>query len=201
MEAKEWDERYRGADLVWGVGPNQFVREQCERLPVGAAVDLACGEGRNAIWLARLGWTVTGYDYSEAAIARAGELTAALPAETSGRLTWAVHDVRSLELSPDSVDLSLICYLQVTDADLDPVVLQAARALRSGGHLLIVGHDRRNLADGVGGPRDITRLHSPEHLRNTLSTLPGVDVETATTVERSTDAGVALDTLVLARRS
>ena len=52
------------AELVWGAEPNQFVREQCERLPVGDALDLACGEGRNALWLARLGWRALGVDFS-----------------------------------------------------------------------------------------------------------------------------------------
>ena len=55
MEPKEWDERYRSAELVWGAEPNRFVREQCSSLPPGDAVDLACGEGRNSLWLARRG--------------------------------------------------------------------------------------------------------------------------------------------------
>ena len=56
---------------MWGKEPNQFVRQQCERLPVGRALDLACGEGRNALWLARLGWQVHGSDFSTVAIERA----------------------------------------------------------------------------------------------------------------------------------
>ena len=63
MDAEAWDERYADTELVWGLEPNRFVRAQCERLPIGRAVDLACGEGRNALWLARMGWKALGLDY------------------------------------------------------------------------------------------------------------------------------------------
>jgi len=75
MDSAAWDERYRAVDLVWGSEPNRFVAEALgAREPAGRALDLACGEGRNAIWLAQRGWRVTGVDYSPVAIARAHEL-------------------------------------------------------------------------------------------------------------------------------
>ena len=68
MDSQDWDQRYDQADLVWSEGPNRFVEEIARELPAGRALDLACGEGRNAIWLARQGWTVTGVDFSAVAI-------------------------------------------------------------------------------------------------------------------------------------
>ena len=59
MDAGEWDARYRDSELVWSAGPNQFVEECCADLPPGRAIDLAAGEGRNAIWLAEQGWDAT----------------------------------------------------------------------------------------------------------------------------------------------
>ena len=56
MDAEDWDERYAAQRLVWSAEPNQFVAAECADLPPGRAVDLAAGEGRNAIWLARRGW-------------------------------------------------------------------------------------------------------------------------------------------------
>jgi hypothetical protein len=77
---------------------------------------------------------------------------------------------------------------------------RAATALRPRGHLLVVGHDKRNLAEGVSGPQDIELLYEPEELRSFLAEACGLVVEIARTVERPTDDGVALDTLVRARR-
>ena len=65
VDAAGWDERYAATDLVWSAGPNQFVEAACADLPPGRAVDLAAGEGRNAIWLARRGWQVTAVDFSQ----------------------------------------------------------------------------------------------------------------------------------------
>ena len=70
MDAKDWDERYAAADLVWSAEPNRFVAELISPLTPGTAVDIAAGEGRNAIWLAQQGWTVTATDYSSVAVER-----------------------------------------------------------------------------------------------------------------------------------
>ena len=56
MDANAWDERYAATELVWSAGPNQFVEHEVADLPPGRALDLACGEGRNARWLADRGW-------------------------------------------------------------------------------------------------------------------------------------------------
>ena len=70
MDAKDWDERYAATELVWSAEPNRFVAELVSPLTPGTAVDIAAGEGRNAIWLAQQGWTVTATDYSSVAVER-----------------------------------------------------------------------------------------------------------------------------------
>ncbi|MDX6308338.1 MAG: hypothetical protein QOI06_1384 [Nocardioidaceae bacterium] len=200
MDSAAWDERYRDDDLVWGSEPNRFVREQCERLPVGKALDLACGEGRNALWLARLGWYVTGVDFSQAAIGRARELTTNLPSLDALRLTWQVRDVTTLDLKADSIDLALASYVQLAPKDRHEMLTRAAAALRTGGHLVIVAHDKRNLAEGVSGPQDPDLLYDPEDMRSLLGDAYGLVIELARTVERETPDGVALDTVLRARR-
>jgi SAM-dependent methyltransferase len=200
VDASEWDERYRSIDLVWGTEPNVFVRQECEFLPVGeAALDLACGEGRNALWLARLGWHVQGVDYSAAAIERAKSLTEHEAPDVAERLSWAVVDVTLEPPRPGCADLVLISYLHLPPAQMRALLLAAGNAVRPQGHLVIVGHDRRNLAGGVGGPQDAHVLHSPESLAAAASEA-GLLVELADTVQRSTADGVALDTLLRARR-
>src|SRR5207244_12631949 len=74
MDATAWDERYRSAELVWGVRPNRWVERELADLPPGRALDLACGEGRNALWLAARGWQVTAVDFSAVALDKARAL-------------------------------------------------------------------------------------------------------------------------------
>ncbi len=200
MDARQWDERYAATNQMWGVEPNRFVREQCEQLTAGDALDLACGEGRNAVWLARLGWRVTGVDFSEVAIQRAEEATAQLPADVAQRLTWRVADVSRLDLAPASLDLALASYVQLPPPERDAMLTDSAAALRPAGCLVIVAHDRRNLAEGVSGPQDPVLLYDPAEMRHLLADFCGLVVEVAETVERPTPEGTALDTLVRARR-
>ena len=63
MDAAAWDERYAGTELMWGAEPNRFLPPEVAGLPPRRGVDLACGEGRNAIWLASQGWAMTGVDF------------------------------------------------------------------------------------------------------------------------------------------
>lgn len=199
MDAKAWDERYREVELVWGSEPNQFVRRLCERLPVGQALDLGCGEGRNALWLARLGWRVLGVDYSPVAIERAKALSRRESAPVADRVSWRVADVTRDKPRPRSADLVLVSYVHLPADQRAELIRSATRAVRLGGHLVVVGHDRRNLDEGVGGPQDGDLLYAPDELAHLLVGA-GVVVELAETVQRHTENGVALDTLVHARR-
>jgi 2-polyprenyl-3-methyl-5-hydroxy-6-metoxy-1,4-benzoquinol methylase len=63
MDAQAWDERYTASELLWSATPNQFVAAELSDLAPGRAVDLAAGEGRNALWLAERGWHVTAVDF------------------------------------------------------------------------------------------------------------------------------------------
>jgi SAM-dependent methyltransferase len=201
MDATRWDERYADSDLVWGFEPNRFIRAQCERLRIGKAVDVASGEGRNAIWLARLGWHVTGIDFSSVAIERARQLTAKQDPAVASRLVWRVEDVTTTQLKANAFDLAVISYLHLPPDSTASVMRIVGSSIAQGGHLVIVGHDRRNLLEGVSGPQDEALLYDPSELRNVLGEVTGLVVELAETVERETPDGVALDTLVRARRT
>ncbi len=68
MDRDDWDARYEAQELVWSAEPNRFlVAEICDESP-GRGLDLGCGEGGNAIWLAEQGWTVTRVDFSKVAL-------------------------------------------------------------------------------------------------------------------------------------
>ena len=77
MDRGDWNERYSGSELLWTATPNRFLVAEASGLEPGRALDLACGEGRNAVWLVERGWQVTGVDFSDVAIEKARELAAA----------------------------------------------------------------------------------------------------------------------------
>lgn len=198
MDAEGWNERYQGSDLVWSMGPNQFVEEVCATLSPGRAIDLAAGEGRNAIWLAERGWDATAVDFSDAAIDKARRI-----AERRGvAITAEVADLDRYVPDRAAYDLVVVAYLQLPDEQLGPILERAADAVAPGGVFVLVAHDLTNLEHGYGGPPSPDVLTTPERV---VAAIGGrLVVERAEVVERDvgTDDGsrIALDTLVVARR-
>jgi SAM-dependent methyltransferase len=161
-----WDERYASMPSVWGAEPNRWVAEQLAELAPGTAVDLACGEGRNAVWLAGRGWRVYAVDFSAVALEKGRELERRNPPRVA--ISWFVGDVTEF-VSPEPVDLALICYLQVPATARRTTVRNAAESLAPGGTLLMIGHDSRNLTDGAGGPQDPAVLFTAGEVAEDLS--------------------------------
>ncbi|MGC9221600.1 MAG: class I SAM-dependent methyltransferase [Solirubrobacteraceae bacterium] len=87
--AEHWERRYAQTGLVWTAEPNRFLVEEVAGRKPGRALDLACGEGRNGIWLAQRGWEVTGVDFSAHAIKKGRALAAARGVEVQ----WVVQDL------------------------------------------------------------------------------------------------------------
>ena len=164
----------------------------------GTAVDLAAGEGRNAIWLAGRGWDVTAVDFSAAG---RGHRPHAGPPRSASTVTWVVADVTSWA-HRRRCDLVLLAYLQLPGPVLVPLLARAATWLRPGGRLLVVGHDRDNLDRGVGGPQDPAVLHTVDMLREGAA---GLEVDrceqVARPVQTSEGPRQAVDTLLAAHRS
>lgn len=195
MDAAHWDERYAKAELEWGTDPNHFLVQEIDGMEPGRALDLAAGEGRNAVWLAAEGWNVTAVDFSRVAIDKARLL-----AERRGvEIEWVVADLRDFEAPRQGFDLVIMFYLHLTAPERRKVLGKATETLRPEGTLLIVGHDRANLTDGVGGPSDPAVLLDAEEV---ASELVGLVIDRAERVVRPVKGSDrdALDTLVRARK-
>jgi SAM-dependent methyltransferase len=196
MDSAQWDERYATSDLIWTGRANQFVEEHLVDLTPGAAIDLGAGEGRNAVWLATRGWTVTAVDFSDVGLAKADRLAADhgvdVTTERADATAWVPEE---------PVDLVVLSYLQLPSDQQRVVLEHAATWLRPGGTLLVIAHDRSNVTDGYGGPPSPEVCYTVE---DTVAPLDVLDVTTAEIVERHVDTPdgtkIALDTLVIARR-
>lgn len=179
MDAAAWDQRYAASPRVWSEGPNQFVARETGDLAPGRALDLACGEGRNAIWLARRGWQVTALDFSAVAVARGAELEPGV--------TWQVGDVLDAPL-PEALDLVLLSYLQLSATERRTALQRAWASLRPGGRLLVVAHDATNLTEGTGGPQDPDVLYTAQDVVADLGAEPA-QVVRAERVARTVHVG------------
>ncbi len=168
MDARAWDDRYAASELVWSLGPNALVARECADLPAGRAVDLACGEGRNALWLASRGWQVEAVDFSQVALDK-GRGLAALPEAGVGAdaITWRRSDATAW--SGSDLDLAVVAYLQLASPDRGDAVRAAYAALRPGGTFVLVAHDSTNLTEGTGGPRDASVLYTAEDVLDDLA--------------------------------
>jgi SAM-dependent methyltransferase len=194
---EDWDARYARKELLWSAEPNRLFAAEVGGLPPGRALDLACGEGRNAVWLAEQGWRVTGVDFSDVALAKAEELAASRGVEAD----WIAADVLDYEPDERGFDLVLLLYLQLVRDEILHAVRTAAGAVAPGGTLVVLGHDTTNLTRGHGGPKDASVLYTPEDIVPALGDLV---VERADAVERSVALAdgevVAIDAFVRARR-
>jgi len=195
MNKDDWNARYAAAERVWSEEPNRFLVEEVASLTPGRALDLACGEGRNAIWLAGRGWRVDAIDYSSTALDRARQTAA----ERDIEVNWIEGDVESpLSVGPD-YDLVLVFYLQLPWASMKSCIKRAAAAVAPGGTFLLVGHDRRNLEHGYGGPKSADVLYTPADVAKILTALAIVEADRRQRPVETDDGGVlAIDCLVRA---
>ncbi|MDK1018290.1 MAG: class I SAM-dependent methyltransferase [Actinomycetota bacterium] len=192
MDSHGWDARYEEKELVWPGEPNLFLPPIVESLTPGTALDLACGEGRNAIWLARGGWDVTAVDFSPVGIEKGRQIAG----DTS--VEWVVADVTSYE-AERRFDLVMIVYVHMLDDDTGNLFDRAITALAPGGTLIGVGHALRNLTEGVGGPPYPEILWTAERIAPFLK---GLDiVELAERLRPVDDSDIpAIDLLIHATK-
>ena len=199
MGAEDWNRRYAGSELLWTARPNRFLVSEAASLLPGRALDLACGEGRNAVWLAEQGWQVTGIDFSDVAIRKAERLAEARRVAVA----WEQADLLGYRPERHGFDLVILFYLQLPETSRAPILRAAGEAVASGGTLVLVAHDSSNLEHGHGGPSDPAVLYTAADVAADLVG-SGLRVEKAEVVRRpvETPAGerIALDALVRARR-
>ncbi|MFI6014176.1 class I SAM-dependent methyltransferase [Streptomyces sp. NPDC051243] len=136
--AEFWEARYRDGGPLWSGRPNALLVREAGDLPPGSALDLGCGEGADAVWLASRGWRVTGVDISHTALERAG--VHAAEAGVGDRTAWERH-VLGESFPEGSFDLVNAQYLQSPiPLDQRRILRRAADAVAPGGTLLIVMH-------------------------------------------------------------
>lgn len=195
MAREDWDRRWTARLSEAPIAPNRFLVAEVGALSPGRALDLACGNGRNATWLAGRGWRVTGVDFSPVALDAARRMAGGEGVE----IEWIEADLLSFEPEAEAFDLVVVLYLQIPPDERRLVLGRGAQAVAPGGTMLVVGHDSRNLEDGWGGPRDPRVLFTASEVAAQLAGLTVVRSERVTRPVSSEEGEhVALDALVRA---
>jgi len=120
MDSTAWNQRYADSELVWSATPNTWVEQLTQDLPPGKALDIAAGEGRNALWLAARGWQVTAVDFSTVALQRAASLAEERLGRDAGALVTLEADVAAWVPPARSFDLVLVATCTCRDNSAAP---------------------------------------------------------------------------------
>jgi SAM-dependent methyltransferase len=164
MDAEFWDGMYRSRDQVFSGVPNGVLVAEVTDLPPGQALDVGCGEGADAHWLARHCWQVTAVDISLTALQRA----AAEAADIRGRVAWSRADLTDTPPPPNAFDLVSVQYFPLPHRPDHTALRGLLNAVAPGGTLLFVSHDLADLPPEQQPSLDPRDYYQPDDVAKLL---------------------------------
>ncbi len=177
-----WNERYAEEGFAYGTEPNDFVAEVTRALSPGRALDLAGGEGRNAVFLAGLGHRVLLVDAARVGLEKAKQFAA----QKSLSIETLEADFAAWSPEPASCDLIVSSWAHVPPQVRRTLHAACVRALRPGGHFVLEAYTPEQTARTTGGPRDPSLCMTAAALREELA---GLEVQVARELERHVSEG------------
>jgi SAM-dependent methyltransferase len=194
MDSQDWDTRYKSADNIWSLTPNEFVAQYLEHLPTGSMIDLAGGEGRNALWFASRGWQVENVEFSKVALSKYCDR--AIEMDLLDRCKATHADVtEDISYALQNVDLGVIAYLHINSTGLGKAIQSLVSNIKPGGTFFGIWHARENLVDGYGGPQDPEVIPTKAEMQEALvaSGISGASMELK---ERRVNVGEEIKTAI-----
>ncbi len=160
-----WDERYSDAEFAYGEQPNNYLKEQIEKITPGKILFPAEGEGRNAVFAATLGWTVSAFDISNEGKNKALKLAE----KNNVTIDYRVGELQALQYREEEFDAISLIYAHFP-ADIKSQIHQTLdKYLRKGGYIIFEAFSKNHLAyqainEKIGGPKDIASLFSVDEI-------------------------------------
>ncbi|ASW73225.1 methyltransferase [Chryseobacterium piperi] len=171
---ERWNERYRNDEFAYGTEPNEYLKEQLEKIPVGSILFPAEGEGRNAVFAAQLGWEVTAFDISTAGRSKALQLAE----KKQITIDYHVGELQTLNFQKDQFDCLALIYAHFPADIKSSIHTMLDQYLRKGGYVIFEAFSKNHLEyiarnEKIGGPKDIESLFSIEEIK---ADFPNYDV-------------------------
>ena len=161
-----WDERYSNKEFVYGTLPNQFFKDQLDKLKPGKILMVGEGEGRNAVYAAKLGWQVDAIDSSNVAKEKATKL-----AELNKvNVNYQVADIHSYNFPINNYDAVGIIFLHINENSIESEILykKLADTLKKDGRIILELFSKNQLGKKSGGPQELSLLSSVEQIKTKL---------------------------------
>ena len=168
-----WNERYAIEEYVYGTEPNQFYKDELEKIIPGKILFPAEGEGRNAVYAATKDWDVTAFDSSSEGKKKAKKL-----AHKKGvKIQYLINNYDNIQFEPESFDCIVLIYAHIHPLKRNEYHKKLISFLKPGGKLILEGFSKKQINNNTGGPRDINMLFSEEELRNDFENLSHLSIE------------------------
>ncbi|KAA0244259.1 MAG: class I SAM-dependent methyltransferase, partial [Chlorobiota bacterium] len=152
--------RYTNEEFVYGKEPNEFFKEELDKLSPGKLLLPAEGEGRNAVYAAKAGWDVTCFDWSEEGKKKAEKLAA----EAGVKINYLVSDIGSFDYKEEEFDAVGLVFVHLPEEEREELHRNVVKSLKPGGTLIFNAYDKTQLGKDSGGPKDIELLYSLEQI-------------------------------------
>lgn len=162
-----WNNRYNTGEYVYGIQPNEFFASLIEKEPTGKLLLLAEGEGRNAVFAAKLGWEITAVDWSENAKAKA----LALAEKNNVKIDYHTANVIDFVPIKNYYDASALIFAHFDEEEREVVHQKVIDALKPGGLIIIEAYAKEQIGKKSGGPQAVELLYSLEDFVNDFISL------------------------------
>jgi len=156
MSKDFWNSRYSEQEFAYGTQPNAFLKEQLEKIKSGTALFLGEGEGRNAVYAAKLGWQVDAVDFSSSAKVKALKLAE----ENMVKINYEVCDLNYYKFGENQYDLIVMIFLHLPSELREKVFKNSINSLKGNGILLVEAFNKNQINNSSGGPQSLDLLYS-----------------------------------------
>ncbi len=157
-----WNDRFSRDEYIYGEQPNVFFSQQLQKYTPGSLLLPGEGEGRNAVWAARMGWKVTAVDYSEAGKTKALKLAERYKVQLNN---YIISDLGNYFAEPESFDAIALVFIHMEPSLREKIHRMLADALKPGGILILEAFSTGQIAYDSGGPKDPDLLYTTEILK------------------------------------
>lgn len=162
-----WNERYSAEEFIYGTEPNEFFKSEINKLAPGALLLPCEGEGRNAVYAAKLKWKVDAFDQSE----KGKQKCEALSKKNNVAVNYTVADATKIELGENKYDMIALIFAHFPSRIRTEIHQKCSKALKPGGLLLLEAFTPLQLNNQSGGPKDTDMLYTADLLKKDFANL------------------------------